>query len=538
MSGRHASGSDNVVHAGDVLIVGAGLAGLFTALRCEGSVTILSPAPMGSGTSSTWAQGGIAAALGPDDTPELHARDTEAAGAGIVDAQVARLLASEAADRIADLARLGVPFDRDASGNLVLGREAAHGRNRIVRVTGDRAGAEIMATLVARVKETPRIRVLEGLLAYELAMEGGRVAGVYAHPVADKASTVLIRAEATILAMGGIGGLYEVTTNPPQARGQGVGMAARKGAIIADPEFVQFHPTAIAIGRDPAPLATEALRGEGAILVNDRDERFMPGVHAEAELAPRDVVARAIFRQIRQGRRVFLDARKAVGNRFPEAFPTVYACCMAAGIDPAVATIPVAPAAHYHMGGISVDQHARSSLPGLWAIGECSSTGAHGANRLASNSLLEAIVFGARAAADINAQVSRGAQPRAPVLPPESPNIEVQPSLAGLKRIMTTNVGLERNAQDLRRALDFILKLENAAAHDPDLRNMAATCLLVAGAALLRTESRGGHFRSDYPATRPDWNHRTFLTLDQVRRSLDVQENLKPAPNQSATGFA
>jgi L-aspartate oxidase len=190
------------------------------------------------------------------------------------------------------------------------------------------------------------------------------------------------------------------------------------------------------------------------------------------------------------------------------------------------------------MGGISVDQHARSSLPGLWAIGECSSTGAHGANRLASNSLLEAIVFGARAAADINAQVSRGAQPRAPVLPPESPNIEVQPSLAGLKRIMTTNVGLERNAQDLRRALDFILKLENAAAHDPDLRNMAATCLLVAGAALLRTESRGGHFRSDYPATRPDWNHRTFLTLDQVRRSLDVQENLKPAPNQSATGFA
>jgi L-aspartate oxidase len=538
MSGRHASGSDNVVHAGDVLIVGAGLAGLFTALRCEGSVTILSPAPMGSGTSSTWAQGGIAAALGPDDTPELHARDTEAAGAGIVDAQVARLLASEAADRIADLARLGVPFDRDASGNLVLGREAAHGRNRIVRVTGDRAGAEIMATLVARVKETPRIRVLEGLLAYELAMEGGRVAGVYAHPVADKASTVLIRAEATILAMGGIGGLYEVTTNPPQARGQGVGMAARKGAIIADPEFVQFHPTAIAIGRDPAPLATEALRGEGAILVNDRDERFMPGVHAEAELAPRDVVARAIFRQIRQGRRVFLDARKAVGNRFPEAFPTVYACCMAAGIDPAVATIPVAPAAHYHMGGISVDQHARSSLPGLWAIGECSSTGAHGANRLASNSLLEAIVFGARAAADINAQVSRGSQPRAPVLPPESPNIEVQPSLAGLRRIMTTNVGLERNAQDLRRALDFILKLENAAAHDPDLRNMAATCLLVAGAALLRTESRGGHFRSDYPATRPDWNHRTFLTLDQVRRSLDVQENLKPAPNQSATGFA
>lgn len=530
MAPAKATGSDNVVHAGDVLIVGAGLAGLFTALKCEGPVTILSPAPMGSGTSSTWAQGGIAAALGADDAPELHAKDTEAAGAGIVDAHVARLLAGDAAARIDDLARMGVPFDRDQAGNLVLGREAAHGRNRIVRVTGDRAGAEIMATLVQRVKETPRIRVLEGLLAYELAMEGGRVAGVYAHPVGDKASTILIRAEATILAMGGIGGLYEVTTNPPQARGQGVGMAARKGAIIADPEFVQFHPTAIAIGRDPAPLATEALRGEGAILVNDRGERFMPGIHADAELAPRDIVARAIFRQIRQGRRVFLDASRAVGARFPDAFPTVHACCMAAGIDPSVSMIPVAPAAHYHMGGISVDQNARSSLPGLWAIGECSSTGAHGANRLASNSLLEAIVFGARAAADINAVTSRRAQASGSVLPPEGAGSAAQPSLAGLRRIMTANVGLERNADDLRRALDFILKLENAAAHDPDLRNMAATCLLIAGASLLRTESRGGHFRSDYPAPRTEWAHRTFLTLDQVRTAI-----ASPAPNPAAS---
>lgn len=536
MTATRKTGFDNVVHAGDVLIVGAGLAGLFTALKCEGPVTILSPAPMGSGTSSTWAQGGIAAALGADDAPELHARDTEAAGAGIVDPQVARLLANDAAARIADLSGMGVPFDRDPAGNLVLGREAAHGRNRIVRVTGDRAGAEIMATLVKRVKETPRIRVLEGLLAYELAMEGGRVAGVYAHPVGDKASTILIRAGATILAMGGIGGLYEVTTNPPQARGQGVGMAARKGAIIADPEFVQFHPTAIAVGRDPAPLATEALRGEGAILVNDRGERFMPGVHADAELAPRDVVARAIFRQIRQGRRVFLDASKAVGARFPEAFPTVYACCMAAGIDPSVSHIPVAPAAHYHMGGISVDHNARTSLPGLWAIGECSSTGAHGANRLASNSLLEAIVFGARAAADINAAVTRHPEARAAILPPESLGDATPPSLAPLRRIMTANVGLERNAEDLRRALDFILKLENAAAHDPDLRNMAATCLLVAGAALLRTESRGGHFRSDFPAARPEWTHRTFLTLDEVRASLSTSAG--NAHSQATAGRA
>lgn len=538
MAASRTTGSDNVVHAGDVLIVGAGLAGLFTALKCERPVTILSPAPMGSGTSSTWAQGGIAAALGADDAPELHARDTEAAGAGIVDPQVARLLANDAAARIADLTGMGVPFDRDRAGNLVLGREAAHGRNRIVRVTGDRAGAEIMATLVRRVKETPRIRVLEGLLAYELAMEDGRVAGVYAHPVGDKASTILIRAQATILAMGGIGGLYEVTTNPPQARGQGVGMAARKGAVIADPEFVQFHPTAIAVGRDPAPLATEALRGEGAILVNDRGERFMPGIHADAELAPRDVVARAIFRQLRQGRRVFLDASKAVGARFPDAFPTVHACCMAAGIDPSVAKIPVAPAAHYHMGGISVDHNARTSLPSLWAIGECSSTGAHGANRLASNSLLEALVFGARAAADINAAVGHSQQARSAILPPESQANAAQPSLAPLRRIMTANVGLERNAEDLLRAIDFILKLEKAAAHDPDLRNMAATCLLVAGAALLRTESRGGHFRSDFPTPRNEWSRRTFLTLDEVRASMAAGIETSTSSSQPTAGRA
>jgi len=510
-------GSDNVIDAGDVLIVGAGLAGLFAALQCKGAVTVLSPVPMGSGASSTWAQGGIAAALGADDTPDLHARDTEAAGAGIVDPTIAHLLAVEARQRIADLADLGVPFDHDASGHLILGREAAHSRNRIVRVKGDRAGAAIMASLVAKVRQTPRIRVIEGLLAYELAMESGRVAGVYAHPVGDRASTLLIRSQATILAMGGVGGLYEVTTNPAQARGQGVGMAARKGAVIADPEFVQFHPTAIAIGRDPSPLATEALRGEGAILVNDRGERFMPQTHQDAELAPRDVVARAIFRQIRSGRRVFLDARKAVGTRFQDAFPTVFSHCIEAGIDPGQSPIPVAPAAHYHMGGISVDQNARSTLPGLWAIGECASTGAHGANRLASNSLLEAIVFGARAAIDINATIRPTSSPLTAIMQPEPILPSPPPALSNLRRMMTANVGLERNARDLRDALDVILKLEKAAGQDPDLRNMTATCLLIAGAALMRTESRGGHFRNDFPATQANWAHRTFVTLDHIR---------------------
>jgi L-aspartate oxidase len=513
--------TDNIIQANGLLVVGAGLAGLFAALKYKGPVTVVSPASLGSGASSTWAQGGIAAAIGGDDSAELHARDTEIAGAGIVDPVVARIIATEAGERILDLANLGVPFDRDTLGNFTQGREAAHSRNRIVRVTGDRAGAEIMATLIRQVKAEPRIRVIEGLLAFELAMENGRVAGVYAHPVNDKASPILIRSQATIFALGGVGGLFEVTTNPPQARGQGLGMAARAGALIADPEFVQFHPTAIAIGRDPAPLATEALRGEGAWLVNDRRERFMLPIHKDAELAPRDVVARAIFRELQAGRKVFLDARRAIGARFPEAFPTVYDYCKSAGIDPRTQAIPVAPAAHYHMGGIAVDHNARTTLPGLWAIGECSSTGAHGANRLASNSRLEAIVFGARAAADIDGQIGPVEGTVAPLALPAAPSEFPAPSVSAMRKVMTLNVGLERDETGLVHALDVIGKMEKAGAGDPDLRNMTAACLLIAACALRRKESRGGHYRTDYPKTESAWASRTFVTLAQAREIAD-----------------
>jgi L-aspartate oxidase len=284
---------------------------------------------------------------------------------------------------------------------------------------------------------------------------------------------------------------------------------------------VQFHPTAIAVGRDPAPLATEALRGEGATLVNDRGERFMLSVHKDAELAPRDVVARGIFREIRAGRRTFLDARRAIGPNFPETFPTVFEYCKSAGIDPRVDLIPVAPAAHYHMGGIAVDEHARTSLPGLWAIGECASTGAHGANRLASNSLLEAIVFGARAAADVAHIVD--ADNTISTLPAPLTNGEpAAQAVATLRRTMTMNVGLERNAQDLVAALAAIARLENAGAGDPDLRNMTATATLIAAAALKRTESRGGHFRSDYPQADAAWAKRTFITLGEARGLADA----------------
>jgi len=354
-----------------------------------------------------------------------------------------------------------------------------------------------------------------GRRAVAFAMHEGAVAGVYAVPVDQPgAAPELFQAGATVLAAGGVGALYAVTTNPSETRGDGLAMAARAGALIGDPEFVQFHPTAINIGRDPAPLATEALRGEGAILVNGRGERFMPAVHDLAELAPRDVVARAIHRQIRSGQGVFLDCRKAVGASFPERFPTVYAACRGAGIDPVAEPIPVAPAAHFHMGGVATDTFARSTLKGLWVCGEAASTGAHGANRLASNSLLEAIVFGARAAQDILAQdtsIARAAEPLPATLPQ---------GIAGhtlrLRRLFTDAVGLERTAEGLSHALRVLGSID-AAPLAPN-GTAAVVGLLIAAAALNRAESRGGHFRVDYPESDPARAQRTFLTLADAQR--------------------
>jgi L-aspartate oxidase len=463
-----------------VLIVGAGLAGLFLALKlAPRRVTVLSQAPLGLASSSAWAQGGLAAALAPEDDPALHAKDTVEAGAGLVDPVVARLIADEGPARVMDLIALGVPFDRTEDGRLAQSLEAAHSRPRVVRVSGDLAGKAIMDALIAAARAAAHIEVIENARARALLTDAnGRVRGALN-------GGALFEAEAVVLATGGVGGLFAVTTNPPEAMGQGLAMAARAGALIADPEFVQFHPTAIDVGRDPAPLATEALRGEGARLVNGRGDAFVP------ELAPRDVVARAIHRE-RVGRRgAFLDAR-ALGARFAEHFPTVFAACMSAGVDPRAALIPVAPAAHYHMGGIATDIWGRSSVEGLWAVGECASTGAHGANRLASNSLLEAVVFAHRIAERL-----RDARPPAPLAiePASPPPALPETARAELRGLMQTHVSVERNARGLAQALGRIDTL----CEKHGRADALVAARLIVTAALARQESRGAHFRSDFP---------------------------------------
>ena len=504
------------IQRSDAIVVGAGIAGLMAAIKLAPlNVTVIAKKRLGYGAATDWAQGGIAAAMGKDDSPSLHAIDTQLAGAGINDQKIVEILTYDAPARIEELLLLGASFDRTDSGELALGREAAHQRRRIVKAGGDATGHEILKTLIGAIAAIPSIRVVEETTADDLIVDGQRVAGIYAHDNATGEPVAYV-APAVVLATGGIGRLYRYTTNPVEATGDGIAMAARAGATLADMEFVQFHPTALAIGRDPMPLVTEAVRGEGATLINDLGERFMLNVHPDAELAPRDVVARATFEQLQRGRTVGLDARDSIGDAFPLKFPTVFGFCKSAGIDPRIERIPIAPAAHYHMGGIAVDEWGRASLSGLWACGEASATGVHGANRLASNSLLEALVYGARVATSI--AEARSADGETPAVETYTSAIEIPrgetQAISDLRNVMYANVGLLRNESGLREAHGRISELEAAfPTATNELRNLLVVARLIVDAAFARHESRGSHYRTDYPQTDDALAKRSFTHL-------------------------
>lgn len=505
-----------------VVIVGAGLGGLYAALMlAPRPVLIISPETLGEGASSAWAQGGVAAAMSENDSPEAHARDTVNAGAGTVDPDIAALVTEAARNQILDLTGHGTPFDRDAEGNYVLNHEAAHSIARVVRVKGDQAGRKIMETLISEVRSTPSVQILERVVAQGLITENGRVMGVSLAQIDGDAIShpVDVRAPAVLLAGGGSGGLYALTTNPPRIRGQVMGLAARAGAFMADMEFVQFHPTAMDVGLDPAPLATEALRGEGARLINSDGVFFMEAEHPMAELAPRDVVARAVFAQTQGGKRPMLDTRKALGATIHTQFPAVTEACRKAGIDPAKSPIPVAAAAHYHMGGVATDAVGRASLPGLWVCGEAASTGLHGANRLASNGVLEALVFARRAAEDIGAHVPPSDAAQVTIrFAPGGVALDAR-AVRQLRDLMTRHVGVRRTGAGLAQAITQIKALQRAYADSADFANMCATALLIATAAMERRESRGAHWRDDFPDPKPEFAQRSRLTLAQAQQT-------------------
>jgi L-aspartate oxidase len=496
---------DRILRA-EAVVIGSGIGGLTAALSmAPRRVLVVTKGDPGGG-STPWAQGGIAAAVAGDDSPAEHAADTVAAGGGINDARAVDVVTVSAPERIAALARLGVRFDTGPDGNPLLSREGGHHRRRVLHSGGDATGAAMMRALVAAAAAADHVETIAFAFAADLVVDRGRVVGVTVRT--DGGERLLVRAPAVVLATGGVGRLYAHTTNPLEVTGDGLAMGARAGAALADLEFVQFHPTALATGRDPMPLLTEALRGEGAVLVDGSGERFMPGEHPDAELAPRDVVARAIFRRRQAGGSVYLDATP-VGSSFPERFPTVFELCMEEGIDPRREPVPVAPAAHYHMGGVAADLEGHSSLPGLWAVGEVARSGVHGANRLASNSLLEATVFGERAGEAVLAAAGEAVDEAAAVAAAADPGPAPGDNGAlveELRRTMDERVGVVRDRAGLVAGLEAIEAL--AGGLEPvasEARNMIDAARLIARAALVRTESRGAHFRSDYPGPDPAW---------------------------------
>ncbi len=528
----------------DAIVVGSGIAGLTAALRLRTKVPrvlLVTKGPLSSG-STVWAQGGIAAALDPEDTPEAHLQDTLVAGAGLCDRDAVEVLVTEGPDRVRELVALGARFDTDADGGISLTREGGHLADRIAHAGGDATGAEISRALIAQldaVRNDPGIEVLEHALVLDLLTAApdadgrpGPVCGVTLHVIGagqrDGVGAAL--APAVILATGGIGQVYPSSTNPAQATGDGLAAGLRAGASVADLEFVQFHPTVLWLGagvKGQLTLVSEAVRGEGAMLLDTDGVRFMPDVHPLAELAPRDVVAHAIVRRMAEtySDHVFLDARHLGADFLRQRFPTIDESLRAEGIDLTTDLVPVAPAQHYHSGGVLTDLRGRSDLEGLYAAGEAACTGVHGANRLASNSLLEGLVYAHRAAADVAARVSEGDLVQRDPVDRSGVALVPAPTRSRIQRTCAQGPGVIRTAPGLERAAQVLAAVPTRAheAHgvqaapqvaEWETTNLHQVATVLTLTALAREESRGGHYREDFPEQSPDWRQRQVVRLD------------------------
>ena len=508
----------------DYIIVGSGIAGLYIALLAieRGSVLILTKGSIDD-CNTKYAQGGIAVAMGKDDSPELHFKDTIAAGGGLCDAEAVRILTEEAADCTADLIKFGVPFDT-LNGEITLTREAAHSVPRIMHAGGDATGEHIEVTLSRQVRSTP-IRVLENCLASEILVQKGKVTGVRALDCRT-GSVEEYHCQFLILATGGAGRLFKYTTNSDVVTGDGIALAFEAGAEISDMEFFQFHPTVLRLPGVAPFLISEAVRGEGGILRNVEGHRFMPDYAAEAELATRDIVARSIVYEMKKTHndRVFLDVTHLPSRLITTRFPHIYRFCQNHGLDITKGLIPVAPAAHYLMGGVKVNSWGEANIPGLFAAGETACTGVHGANRLASNSLLESVVFSKR----IVQRTEMTAPPRHRkklsneaifyCLPSREALPKVPPlNLPNLQSLMWDKVGIIRSGKSLKEAAGILATWESFLSQPGDrpsyeLNNLVLCARLMTEAALLRKESRGAHFRTDFPRTSPKWQrHIVFM---------------------------